>query len=138
MKSSFNFAISALLLASTSLPSLAQSEIANNQPVTRSLSQDEVRIMGKLKEDFRKGLIDSNQLAQMQRDFDGILVKEDSYKSRGLTDDGKKTIEKALCDFEAKLDHSAGGVSTTAEANSVNGPKADENNARLDKIVPTK
>jgi hypothetical protein len=121
----------------TLLPGLAQNEVSNNQPLTRSLSANEIRIEAKMKQDFKKGLIDSNQLASFQRDFDGILVKEDSYKAGGLTDAGKKTIETKLCAFEGRLDTSAGGVSTTSESNRVVGPKADKNNAMLDKIAPT-
>jgi hypothetical protein len=120
------------------LPSVAQNEISNNQPATRNLSENELRIEGKMKADFKKGLIDSNQLASFQRDFDGILVKEDSFKARGLTDDGRKSIGQSLCDFEARLDKSAGCAKTTAQIEGANGPKADENNAGLDKIEPTK
>jgi len=131
-------AITLFAASLTTLPSLAQTEISNNQPITRNLSENEIRIEGKMKADFRKGLIDSDQLASFQRDFDGILVKEDSYKSGGLTNEGRKSVERSLCDFEARLDKSAGGVVTTADTNSVVAPKADENNASLDKIAPTR
>ncbi|MBS2007991.1 MAG: hypothetical protein JST01_13175 [Cyanobacteria bacterium SZAS TMP-1] len=129
--------ITAAILTITALPTLAQNEISNNQPITRSLSEEEIRIEAKMKLDFKKGLIDSNQLAAMQRDFDGILVREDSFKARGLTDDGRKAINEALARFEEKLDKAA-GASTTSEANNASGEKADQNNAGLDKMEPTK
>ncbi len=128
--------LTVLTAAMTILPSLAQCEISNNQPVTRNLSADEVRIEGKIKLDYQQGLIDSDQLAQFQRDFDGILVEEDSLKSRGLEGRGRLATRTALNKFEAKLDSSA-GVTTTAQANNKSGPEADANNAGLSKIEPT-
>jgi len=137
MNNAKHFALVSAALALSVLPSFAQNEISNNQPVTRSLSDEEIRIEAKMKLDFKNGLIDSNQLAEMQRDFDGILVKEDSFKARGLTDDGRKAIAEALCLFENKLDK-ASGVSTTQEAKEAVGVKADQNNAGLENKEPTK
>jgi hypothetical protein len=135
MKSSIALAV--LTASMTLMPAFAQNEISNNQPLNRNLSEDEVRIEAKLKLDFKKGLIDANQLAQMQRDFDGILVHEDAEKAKGLTSDGRASIKKSLCEFECKLDKAA-GVVTTQGAENKNGPKADENNAGLSQIAPTR
>ena len=119
-----------------SLPGLTQQELSNNQPVTRVSSAIETRIQAKLKLDFKKGLIDATQLSAMQRDFDAILVHEDDFKARGLTSGGRGTIDKELSAFELRLDKCA-GVSTTAEANIVNGPRVDKNNADLSGVAPT-
>jgi len=136
MKNRKHLSLALTAFAMSVMPSFAQNEISNNQPVSREMSAEEIRIEAKLKLDFKNGLIDSNQLAQMQRDFDGILVKEDSFKARGLTDDGRKAIGEALCQFESKLDKAA-GVSTTAEAQSTVQVKADQNNAGLENKAPT-
>ncbi len=118
-------------------PSFAQQQLSNNQPVTRVSSAVETRIQAKLKLDFKKGLIDATQLAAMQRDFDAILVHEDNFKSRGLTSGGSDKIVEQLTAFEARLDKAA-GVTTTAEANMVDGPKVNKNNANLSDVAPTR
>lgn len=91
-------------------PSFSQSEITNNQPVKGSMNKDAERIQQKLKDDFKNGLIDSDQNAQLQRDFDGIMTREDDLKSRGngMNASGKKDILKQLAAFEARLDKQAG------------------------------
>lgn len=92
-----------------SLPCLAQEEIMNNQPVAGELSGRESKIQAKLKDDYNKGLIDSDQLCIFQRDLDGICVDEDEIRSRagGMTDGARKGIIKRLDFFEANLDKAA-------------------------------
>ena len=126
---SMNFAVCAL-------PGWTQQELSNNQPVTRLSSANETRIQAKLKLDFKQGLIDATQLSAMQRDFDAILVHEDDFKARGLTSGGRAKIDEQLAAFEIRLDKAA-GVTTTAEASSVAGPKVDKNNAGLSTVAPT-
>jgi len=87
--------------------------------------------------DFKKGLIDSTQLSAMQRDFDAILVHEDDFKARGLTSSGAKTISSQLAAFELRLDKAA-GVSTTAAAESLSGPRVNKNNEGLSSVAPTR
>jgi hypothetical protein len=125
-----------LAASMTLLPCLAQNEIQNNQPLSRWLSADEARIEGKLQLDYKTGLIDATQLAAMQRDFDGILVQEDAWKSRGLLGLGRARTAKALAEFERRVDESA-GVCTTQAAQHKHGPTADENNVGLAHIEPT-
>jgi hypothetical protein len=91
-------------------PSFSQSEITNNQPVKGSMDKDAARVQQKLKDDFTKGLIDADQNASLQRDFDGIMTREDDLRSRGngMNASGKKDILKQLTAFEARLDKQAG------------------------------
>ncbi len=91
-------------------PSFSQSEITNNQPVKGTMDKDAARIQQKLKDDFTKGLIDADQNASMQRDFDGIMTREDDLRTRGngMNAAGKKDILKQLTAFEARLDKAAG------------------------------
>ena len=119
------------------IPGLSQQELSNNQPVTKLSSAIETRLQAKLKLDYSKGLIDATQLAQMQRDFDAILVHEDDFKSRGMTSGGRAKIDEQLAQFEARLDKAA-GVSTTAQAESVSGPRVDKSNAGLSNVAPTR
>jgi hypothetical protein len=74
------------------------------------MNKDAERIQQKLKDDFSKGLIDADQNASMQRDFDGIMTREDDLKNRGtgMNEAGKKDILKQLTAFEARLDKAAG------------------------------
>jgi hypothetical protein len=91
-------------------PSFSQTEIQNKQPAKGAMDKDAVRVQAKLKDDFKKGLIDADQLSQMQRDFDGIMTREDDLRTRGngMNASGKKDILKQLTAFEARLDKQAG------------------------------
>lgn len=117
----------AALLSTQAQATFAQNEISNNQPIARAMSDAEIRIQTKLKANYKSGLIDDTQLASFQRDFDGILVKEDNFKMRGLTSGGQKTIDKALAAFEARLDR-ASGLRTRTVGNTA-GAKLDKNTA---------
>lgn len=90
-------------------PCSAQNEITNNQPVVGSLNKTETRIQSKMTTDYHKGWINSDQLAQFQRDFDGILDKENVYQASrdGMTAERKAKILAELAAFEAKLDKQA-------------------------------
>jgi len=91
-------------------PSFSQSELTNNQPVKGTMDKDAARIQQKLKDDFTKGLIDADQNASLQRDFDGIMTREDDLRTRGngMNAAGKKDILKQLTAFEVRLDKAAG------------------------------
>jgi hypothetical protein len=107
LKKSYLLALSFALVSLA--PCLAQDEITNNQPVVGALNKTETRIQSKLTEDFNKGLIDSDQLGQFQRDFDGILDHENVLQTGGgMNESGKKSILKDLSSFEARLDKQAG------------------------------
>ena len=126
-----------LYLGINSIPGLTQDEISNNQPMSKRSSAQEVRIQAKLKLDFKKGLIDSSQLAELQRDFDAILVHEDELKMRSSSASSKDTIKVQLQAFEQRLDKAA-GVKTTAQAANSTGVKANKNNSDLSDIAPTR
>lgn len=90
------------------VPSFAQDEITNKQPVVGVLNKTEVRIQAKMTSNYHKGLINDGQLAEFQRDFDGILDQENQLQTgTGMNASGKKTILKKLADFEARLDKAA-------------------------------
>jgi hypothetical protein len=141
MKNDFITLVVASAIVYSTLPAFAQQQLSNNQPVTKVSTAVETRIQAKMKLDFKKGLIDATQLASLQRDFDGILSKEDSLKSRGqadgMTSGGNSKIVDELSAFEARLDKLA-GVSTTAGAEAANGPKVNKNNANLSSVAPTR
>ena len=86
-------------------PTFAQSQIDNNQPVQGSLHSREVDLQNKLNASYSAGMISSTQLAEMQRDLDGILVKEERQRTKagGLTDSNFDSISKALDCFEGKI-----------------------------------
>jgi hypothetical protein len=90
-----------------SIPCFAQDEISDNQPVRGALNHRETHIQSKLTEAYNKGLLDSNELAEFQRDFDGILDKENALASAGMNEAGRNGILKELSAFEARLDKQA-------------------------------
>lgn len=69
-------------------PSMAQSQIDNNQPVQGTLHSRAVDLQNKLNASYKAGYLSSSELAEIQRDLDGILVKADrkSTKDTGLSD----------------------------------------------------
>lgn len=99
--------IAICLMLSTS--ARGQNEITNNQPVVGVLNKTETRIQAKITSDYHTGLIDSDQLAQFQRDFDGILDKENEFQSSrsGMNAQKKQKILDMLAAFEARLDKQA-------------------------------
>lgn len=95
--------IFAILVLGT--PGFAQNQLSNNQPIRGDLHGREAEIQARLKADFKRGLIDATELAAFQRDLDGILVKENDFKSRstGLTDSGRETLMKKLDVLEGRI-----------------------------------
>lgn len=97
-------------------PVFAQSQIDNNQPVQGSLHSREVEIQNKLNASYAAGTISSTELAEYQRDLDGILVKEERQRTKagGITDSNFESISKALDCFEGKvIGHNRRVASTT-------------------------
>src|ERR1700733_9653184 len=86
-------------------PAFAQSQIDNNQPVQGSLHSREVKIQNELNTSYAAGLISSTELAEMQRDLDGILVKEDRQRTKadGSVNSNFDKIAKSLDCFEGKI-----------------------------------
>ena len=98
--------VTALMLGA---PAFAQSQIDNNQPVQGDLHGREAGLQSRLTAAFDGGLLDSTELAAMQRDLDGILTRETDFRNRstGLTSGGHDAIEKSLDIFEACLNRHA-------------------------------
>lgn len=102
-------------------PVFAQSQIDNNQPVQGSLHTREVEIQNKLNASYKAGFISSTELAELQRDLDGILVKEERQRTKagGLTGSNFDSISKALDCFEGKITTHARRVASTSDSSSV-------------------
>jgi hypothetical protein len=102
-------------------PVFAQSQIDNNQPVQGSLHSREVEIQNKLNASYAAGTISSTELAEYQRDLDGILVKEERQRTKagGITDSNFDSISKALDCFEAKVVVNNRRVASTTDGSAV-------------------
>ncbi|MFA6209623.1 MAG: hypothetical protein WCT03_22765 [Candidatus Obscuribacterales bacterium] len=114
------FLLGTTLLAAVSLsaPAFAQSAINNNQPIRGELHTRAANVQNMLKASYEAGNLTSTELAEMQRDLDGILVKEDrlNTSSTGLTDSGAESISKALDLFEGKLARHANKTGKISDA----------------------
>jgi len=113
--------LSLITTVAMSAPVFAQSQIDNNQPVQGTLHSREVEIQNKLNASYAAGLISSTELASMQRDLDGILVKEDRKltKAGGLDGSNFDSISKDLDVFEARILTSNRKVASSSEGNAV-------------------
>jgi len=102
-------------------PVFAQSQIDNNQPVQGSLHTREVKIQNKLNASYAAGMISSTELAEMQRDLDGILVKEDRQRTKagGITSSNFDSIAKSLDCFEGKIVGHSRKVAATSTDGSI-------------------
>ena len=124
MKYKARFSLSVLATFALCLPVMAQSQISSNQPVCGQLHARECNLQSKLKNDYEAGRIDSTELASFQRDLDGIMVKENNYKSRndGLTSGGRDHLLGRIDVLEAKLDrHARKSMDRTAYNSRVDG-----------------
>ncbi len=85
-------------------PTFAQSQIDNNQPVQGSLHGREVDLQNKLNASYAAGVISSTELAEMQRDLDGILVKEERQRTKagGLNDSNSTAYLKPWIVLKAR------------------------------------
>jgi hypothetical protein len=108
LKSKYSILVAAIGIL-LSAPGFAQDQIKDNQPIVGALHKKEAKIQAKLQADYRAGLIDSTELAKLQRDFDGICVEEDRLKTKGegMTDAGRTLIMAKLDEFEVALDKRA-------------------------------
>lgn len=102
-------------------PSMAQSQIDNNQPVQGQLHSRAVELQNKLNASYKAGYLSSTELAEMQRDLDGILVKADrkNTKDTGLSDTDFDGIRESMSELEARLASkqvAKGGPATTPRA----------------------
>ncbi len=113
--------LSLITALAAAAPVFAQSQIDNNQPVQGTLHSREVEIQNKLNASYAAGLISSTELASMQRDLDGILVREDRKltKAGGLNGSNFDSISKDLDAFEARIITSNRKVAATTESSAV-------------------
>lgn len=137
------FLLGTTLLAAVSLsaPAFAQSAINNNQPIRGELHTRAANMQNMLKASYEAGNLTSTELAEMQRDLDGILVKEDRYNtsSTGMTDSGAESISKALDLFEGKLSRHATKTGKVSDADPTTSKQAARdvyNKATAPVIVP--
>lgn len=90
---------------SIGMPAQARYDFWNNQPQPGAIHQKENRIEARLQRDYNRGMIDSNEFAQMQRDLDGITVQEDEFRvdHNGLGANDQKCIQSKLNQFQQDL-----------------------------------
>ncbi|MDZ4836732.1 MAG: hypothetical protein SGJ27_23375 [Candidatus Melainabacteria bacterium] len=83
------------------LPAQARFDYDNWQPVQGRIHQQENRLEQRLNKDYNRGMIDSNELAQMRRDLDGIKTQEDEFRV-----DHNGLGQHDVCCLKAKLNES--------------------------------
>lgn len=95
---------------SIGMPAQARYDFWNNQPQPGAIHQKENRIEARLQRDYNRGLIDSNEFAQMQRDLDGITVQEDEFRvdHEGLGPNDQKCVQAKLNRFQENLSRAEG------------------------------
>lgn len=85
-------------------PATAQSQIDNNQPVQGSLHGRAADLQNRLNASYKAGFISSSELATMQRDLDGILIKADR---KSMKDSNQNTdfdgVSDEMSNFEKRL-----------------------------------
>jgi|GEM_PF-1363109 hypothetical protein len=101
-------------------PSMAQSQIDNNQPVQGSLNSRGVDLQNKLNASYKAGYLSSTENAEMQRDLDGILLRADrkASKDTGMSDTDFDGVSKAMDEFEVRIASKQvikGGPASTAQ-----------------------
>ncbi len=87
------------------LPAQARFDYDNWQPVKGPIHQTENRLEQKLNRAYNRGMIDSNELAQMRRDLDGIKAQEDEFRCdhNGLGAKDMQCIANKLNQFQQDL-----------------------------------
>jgi hypothetical protein len=87
------------------LPAQARFDYDNWQPVRGQIHHQENRLEQKLNQAYNKGLIDTNELAQMRRDLDGIKAQEDEFRTdhNGLGQNDVACMEHKLNEFQQDL-----------------------------------
>lgn len=85
-------------------PVTAQSQIDNNQPVQGGLHGRAADLQNRLNASYKAGYISSTELATLQRDLDGILVKSER---KSMKDSNQNTdfdgISDEMNNFEKRL-----------------------------------
>jgi hypothetical protein len=87
------------------LPAQARFDYDNWQPVKGQIHHQENRLEQQLNRAYNQGMIDSNELAQMRRDLDGIKTQEDEFRCdhNGLGQKDVQCIDQKLNQFQQDL-----------------------------------
>ena len=91
-------------------PAHARSDWTNWQPQLGAIHRFEDSIDKQLNRDYKAGLIDSNEMAQLRRDLDGIRDQEDEFRvdHNGLGPKDQKCMMDKLIRFQENLDRATG------------------------------
>ncbi|MCA9804829.1 MAG: hypothetical protein KC777_22825 [Cyanobacteria bacterium HKST-UBA02] len=76
----FGVTIALGALTAISLPAQASYDWNNWEPVLGTVHYSEDSLETRLNRDFDNGLIDSNELAMLRRNLDGIQAQEDEFR----------------------------------------------------------
>lgn len=92
-------------LIALSQPAQARFDYDNWQPVLGSAHNYENALEVRLNRDYDNGVIDTNELAMLRRDLDGIEAQEDEFRMdhNGLGIHDRKCMANKLITFEQKL-----------------------------------
>ncbi len=84
----------------------ARSDFNNWQPAIGALNQEEDYLNARMNRDYKKGLIDWDEMAQMRRDLDGIQCQADEFRMdhNGLGTHDVNCVLNKLNRFEQNLD----------------------------------
>lgn len=99
----------ALALITLGLPAQARFDYMNWQPMVGPIHDTENKLEVQLNCDYKQGFIDTNELAQLRRDLDGIQAQEDELRvdHNGLGANDIKALTNSLDRFEQNLDRAA-------------------------------
>jgi hypothetical protein len=91
-------------------PAFASYDFWNWQPQKGAIHQKENKLEARLQRDYNRGLIDSNEYAQLVRDLDGITVQEDEFRvdHNGLGANDVKCMKAKLSRFQQNLNRAEG------------------------------
>lgn len=97
------FAMGALLVCT--VPAQARFDYNNWQPTVGPTHSIEDALEVRLNHDYNSGLIDSNELAMLRRDLDGIQAQEDEFRMdhNGLGTHDRKAMKAKLQRFQDNL-----------------------------------
>lgn len=104
----FVIALGALFVIAT--PAQARFDYTNWQPALGPIHATEDALEARMNIDYSRGYIDSNELAMLRRDMDGIQAQEDEFRMdhNGLGKHDRKCLVNKLRRFEQNLNRAEG------------------------------